>query len=156
MITIEKSDIHSAESFHLIEKLSAELASITGDSGKHNFTADSLGTEGALWVLAKNERGEAVGCGALRPLTAGIAELKRMYSDRSQAGIGNALLSFMESSARKLGYAEVWLETRHVNQRAIRFYQNKGYRLIENYGPYVGREEAACFAKTLNGQKAES
>jgi len=149
MIIIEKSDVYSAESSHLIEKLSSELASITGDCGRRNFTAGSLGTEGALWVLARNERGEAVGCGALRPLTTGIAEVKRMYSDRSQAGIGNALLSFMETSARELGYAELWLETRQINRRAVRFYQSNGYRLIENYGPYLGREEAICFAKTL-------
>jgi len=37
MITIEKSSPTSADSQALIEQLSAELAAITGDSGKSHF-----------------------------------------------------------------------------------------------------------------------
>ena len=149
MITVEKSDPLSPDSLYLIEKLSVELASITGDSGKSNFTITSMDEERALWALAKDRKGNAIGCGAIRPLTENIAELKRMYSDRSSPGIGSALLTFLEASAKSLGYNELWLETRHVNQRAVNFYKKNGYIRIENYGPYVGREEAICFAKSL-------
>lgn len=149
MITVEKSDPLSPDSLYLIEKLSAELASITGDSGKSNFTITSMDEERALWALAKDRKGNAIGCGAIRPLTENIAELKRMYSDRSSPGIGSALLTFLEASAKSLGYNELWLETRHVNQRAVNFYKKNGYIRIENYGPYVGRKEAVCFAKSL-------
>lgn len=107
MITVEKSDPLSPDSRHLIEKLSAELASITGDSGKSNFTITSMDEERALWALAKDRKGNAIGCGAFRPLTEKIAELKRMYSDRSSPGIGNALLTFLEASAKSLGYDEL-------------------------------------------------
>lgn len=149
MITVEKSDPLSQDSLYLIEKLSAELASITGDSGKSNFTLTSMDEERALWALAKDRKGKAIGCGAIRPLTENIAELKRMYSNRSSPGIGNALLTFLEAAAKSLGYDELWLETRNVNQRAVNFYKKNGYIRIENYGPYVGREEAVCFAKSL-------
>jgi len=151
MITVEKSDPFSPESRHLIEKLSAELASITGDSGKSNFTVASMDGNRALWALARDSRGNAIGCGAIRPLTENIAELKRMFSDRSALGIGNALLTFLETSAKRMGYNELWLETRHVNHKAVNFYEKNGYVRIENYGPYVGREEAVCFAKSLQG-----
>lgn len=149
MISVEKADPHSAESQLLITKLSAELAAITGDSGKSNFTMDSLDGERSLWVLARNDKGEAVGCGAIRPLTRDIAELKRMFSDRSSPAIGNALLTFLEKSALNRGYSQIWLETRSVNYKAVSFYQRKGYERIENYGPYINREEAVCFAKIL-------
>lgn len=149
MIRVEKSDPFSPDSCSLIEKLSAELAAITGDSGKSNFTIDSMDGDRSLWVLARNEKGDATGCGAIRPLTENIAELKRMFSDRSAPGVGKALLSFLETSAKNMGYTEIWLETRHVNHKAVNFYKNNGYVLIENYGPYIGRDEAVCFSKVL-------
>ncbi len=149
MIRVEKSDPFSPDSCYLIEKLSAELAAITGDSGKSNFTIDSMDGDRSLWVLARNEKGDATGCGAIRPLTENIAELKRMFSDRSAPGVGKALLNFLETSAKNMGYTEIWLETRHVNHKAVNFYKNNGYVLIENYGPYIGRDEAVCFSKVL-------
>ncbi len=149
MIRVEKSDPFSPDSCSLIEKLSAELAAITGDSGKSNFTIDSMDGDRSLWVLARNEKGDATGCGAIRPLTENIAELKRMFSDRSAPGVGKALLNFLETSAKNMGYTEIWLETRHVNHKAVNFYKNNGYVLIENYGPYIGRDEAVCFSKVL-------
>lgn len=79
MITLEKADPRSAESQLLITKLSAELAAITGDNGKSNFTMDSMDEERSLWVLARNNKGDAVGCGAIRPLTEHIAELKGCF-----------------------------------------------------------------------------
>lgn len=118
MVKIEHADPRSAESQWLIEKLSAELAAITGDGGNSRASLDTLQGEGALWVIARDAQGSAVGCGALRPLAPGIAELKRMFSDRSLPGIGRALLAFLETAAKTLGYRELWLETRHVNQRA--------------------------------------
>ncbi|WP_447908048.1 GNAT family N-acetyltransferase, partial [Serratia fonticola] len=81
--------------------------------------------------------------------THNIAELKRMFSDRSVTGIGNALLTYLETSAKEMGYIELRLETRHINHRAVSFYEKNGYVRIENYGPYIDREEAVCFSKAL-------
>lgn len=149
MIIVEKSDPLSSESQRLIDMLSSELAAITGDTGKSNFTVDAMKEDKSLWVLARNAQGDAIGCGAIRPLTENIAELKRMYSDRSVPGVGKALLTFLETSASEMGYSELWLETRCINHRAVNFYEKNGYARIENYGPYIGREEAVCFAKGL-------
>lgn len=151
MITVEKSEPLSSDPRHLIEKLSAELASITGDRGKSNFTTDSMNEDRALWALARDSRVNAIGCGAIRPLTENIAELKRMFLDRGTPGIGNALLTFLETSAKSMGYNELWCETRHINHKAVKFYKENGYIRIENYGPYACREEAVYFAKSLQG-----
>lgn len=149
MITVEKLDPFSSESHRLIEMLSAELAEITGYNGKSNFTVEAMYDDKAIWVLAKNAHGEAIGCGAIRPLTQKVAELKRMFSDRSVPGVGRALLTFLETSAKEIGYSELRLETRRINHRAVNFYEKNGYIHIENYGPYMGRTEAVCFAKAL-------
>ena len=149
MITVEKSDPFSSESYRLIEMLSAELAAITGDNGKTNFIIEAMNDDKALWVLAKNAHGDAIGCGAIRPLTQNTAEIKRMFSDQSLPGVGSALLIFLETSAKQMGYRELKLETRHIDRRAVNFYEKNGYVRIDNYGPYIGREEALCFSKAL-------
>lgn len=149
MITIEKSSPTSAESQALIEQLSAELAAITGDSGKSHFNPRDVSGTRALWAVAKDENRHPVGCGALRPLSETTAELKRMFSTRTYPGTGAALLAWLEEAARMMGYRELWLETRKINTRAVQFYLKHGYAQIANYGPYVGREEAICLAKRL-------
>ncbi|EPH3433039.1 GNAT family N-acetyltransferase [Klebsiella michiganensis] len=150
MILIEKSDPDTPESLYLIEMLSATLAEITGDSGKTNFNIDTMKSDRALWVVAKDENGEAIGCGAIRPISENIAELKRMFSVNKASGTGTALLRYLEGEAKSLGYNEIRLETRKVNSRAVAFYVKHNYQRIANYGPYVGKDEAVCFSKHLS------
>lgn len=132
----------------MMEQLSARLAAITGDDGRRNFSIEP-DAPGTAFVLALDD-GAPVGCGALRPLAAGkVAEIKRMYASRTGAGIGTALLAALEARALAHGYKQVWLETRAVNRTAVSFYLRHGYRVRDNYGPYVGRPEAVCFEKAL-------
>lgn len=149
MIHVAKADPLSADSCTLIDALSVTLAAITGSNGKHSFNIDDLRDERALWVLARDAQGAAVGCGAIRPLSGETAELKRMYALHAGAGIGSGILYYLEDAARALGYQQIKLETRRVNQQAVAFYQKQGYVETENYGVYVGRPEAVCFSKRL-------
>ncbi|TCV91356.1 acetyltransferase (GNAT) family protein [Biostraticola tofi] len=75
-----------------------------------------------------------------------------MFSTGTLPGIGAALLRFLENQAVELGYRQLWLETRRINQRAVAFYMKQGYEVIANYGPYIGREEAICLSKVLDLQ----
>ncbi|UFZ05312.1 GNAT family N-acetyltransferase [Bradyrhizobium ontarionense] len=131
-------------------ELSATLARITGDSGRSSFDPDDVRGPQACFVVASDACGQAVGCGALRPLDADIAELKRMYARPGTRGVGAAILSHLEIAAAGFGYRALRLETRLVNQRAVRFYERHGYRRIPNFGKYVGRPEAVCFEKRLS------
>ena len=72
-----------------------------------------------------------------------------MFAQPGSKGVGWAILQHLETLAFRDGYRELWLETRAVNRRAVRFYERNGYRVIPNFGTYVGRAEAVCFAKTL-------
>ena len=147
--SIEPAEVTSADAKRLLQLLSQRLQQITGDSGASSFSAQDMAERGACFVIARNAEKVAVGCGALRPLKEGVAELKRMYAQPDSPGTGSKILHYLEAQASQLGYQHIWLETRRVNERAVEFYLARGYQEIENYGPYKGREEAICFAKDL-------
>lgn len=149
MIKVASEDPETPDAAVLLDELSNELSTITGSSGKSSFDVGDVRGENARFVVARDRQGNAVGCGAFRPLGDGIAEIKRMYSRRSIPGIGSAVLRFLESEARELEYVALRLETRVVNARAISFYERLGYRRIPNFGKYAERPEAACFEKNL-------
>jgi ribosomal protein S18 acetylase RimI-like enzyme len=137
-----------ADAVALLHELSARLQAITGDGGSSNFNVVSVQSDDARFVVAYLD-GRAAGCGALRPLAPDICEIKRMYARTSGQGIGRLILQRLEQLAAALGYREVWLETRRVNTAAVSFYLRHGYAVRANYGVYVGRLDAICFAKQL-------
>lgn len=49
-------------------------------------------------------------------------------SDQRSKGVGHALLTHLEQWAREAGYRQVWVAT---GGRAIRFYQQCGYAIVE-------------------------
>ncbi len=149
MFWVEIADPQSPESQQLLADLSRTLERITGSSGTASFRVDDVQVDGACFAVVRTEAGLAVGCGALRPLEPGVAELKRMFAVPGFQGAGSAVLVFLEHKAAELGYAQMWLETRHVNTRAVAFYERHGYRPIAHFGRYVGRPEALCLAKAL-------
>jgi GNAT superfamily N-acetyltransferase len=138
----------------LLDALSDTLGAITGDSGRNSFDPADVTVPGAAFVVAYTPSGMPVGCGAYRPLSDGVAELKRMFARPDSKGVGSAILQHLEGLAAQHGYREVWLETRAVNVRAVSFYERNGYRPIPNFGKYVGRPEAVCFAKALGSVHA--
>lgn len=150
MLTIRTEDPGAPDAIALIGELSAALAEITGDSGSSSFDPDDVRTARARFVVARDAGGQAVGCGAFRPLAEDVAEVKRMYARPGNPGAGRALLAFLEAEAAALGYRAIWLATRAVNQRAVRFYLARGYTPIPRYGKYAGNAEAVCLAKQLD------
>src|SRR3954470_2307392 len=59
----------------------------------------------AVFLVARDGGGPAVGGGGLRPLGPGSAEIKRMYVDPAArgSGVATALLRALEDHARELG-----------------------------------------------------
>ncbi|MCA9916834.1 MAG: GNAT family N-acetyltransferase [Anaerolineales bacterium] len=146
---IRPEDPATPAAIALLQGLSDNLTAITGSSGRASFDPEDVRGPKSLFVLAWDERDQAVGCGSFRPLQPGIAELKRMYALPGTRGVGTAVLQYLEAEAAQMGYAELWLETRRVNLRAVGFYRSRGYKEIPNFGKYVGRPEAICLAKHL-------
>lgn len=144
---ITPEDPGTTDAAGLLNELSDSLAKITGASGKASFDVSDVGGPRAIFVVARNRHDETIGCGALRPLSETVAEVKRMYS--KQSGAGRAILKYLETRALEMNYKELWLETRRVNEEAVNFYRRNGFGEIPNYGKYTGRAEAICFGKIL-------
>jgi len=149
MKIIEKSP-NETEAILLMDELSKNLESITGDSGKSSFNSNDVCVPRSLFVIAYDEDGEAIGCGCIRPINESVAEVKRMFAKIKTMGVGTEILFYLETQARKLGYSALWLETRIINERAVSFYKNRGYYPIPNYGKYVNNPKAICFEKKIH------
>jgi putative acetyltransferase len=95
--------------------------------------------------------GTPAGCGALKPLGAGAAELKRFFVEQSfrGRGIASLILDFIEEKAREAGIVCMKLETGPSQPEAIGLYRKFGYREIEPYGQYVGCPYSYCMEKKL-------
>jgi GNAT superfamily N-acetyltransferase len=88
---------------------------------------------GAIW-LAQSSEG-AIGCVALRPISDGTGEVKRMYVDRAWRGqgVGRALLEALIAHARTLGYDHLRLGTLNDMSAARSLYRSLGFAPIERY-----------------------
>jgi ribosomal-protein-alanine N-acetyltransferase len=60
-----------------------------------------------------------------------------------RAGIGRALVEWLEQSCRTAGVQRIRLEVRASNQPARLFYEKLGYRSIGQVSAYYGNREAA-------------
>ncbi|GAB4119666.1 MAG: GNAT family N-acetyltransferase [Rhodothalassiaceae bacterium] len=95
-------------------------------------------------LLARDDRGEAAGVVALKPLDrlgAGIAEMKRLYVRPRARGTGlsAALVATVEEAARARGYRLLKLDTLGRLVAANRLYARLGYRPCAPYNenPYA-------------------
>lgn len=129
--------------------LSDHVQARYGSDGRAGFA--DFPAQGSVFALARDSAGTPRGCGALRPLAGepGTGEIKRMYAAQPGQGIGRQLLRYLEQEAWLIGYRRLKLETRWANEGAVAFYRAHGYAPCKNYGPYVGRPEAACFEKSI-------
>ena len=95
-------------------------------------------------LVARDDDGTAVGCGALRALGDGAAEVKRMFVAPAARGRGvaRAVLAGIEDAARDRGWTTLRLETGPRQPEAVGLYLSAGYRPIAAFGGYVGAPDA--------------
>jgi GNAT superfamily N-acetyltransferase len=147
--TICEEDPGSPDAAALMDELSDFLESVTGRSGRASFDPKGVRVPRGVFVVARDDNGAALGCGALRPMDETIAEIKRMYARNRSRGVGGAMLKYLEQKAREYGFNAVWLETGLENEKAVAFYERSGYKRIPNFGIYAGRNNSVCFEKRL-------
>jgi GNAT superfamily N-acetyltransferase len=101
----------------------------------------------AVVLVARGSSGEAVACGALRPLGNGVAEVKRMYVVPAARGRGlsRVVLAGLEAAARDRGWTTLRLETGPRQPEAVALYEGAGYRPIPAFGAYADDGDDSLF-----------
>ena len=67
-------------------------------------------------------------------------EVSTLYAATSLQGIGSALIEAIVDAARTAGSDRLWLVTTNDNVDALRFYQRRGFRLVELHAGRGGCE----------------
>lgn len=114
-----------------IAKFSAQGKLIEMDNVQKNYF-DNGGV-----FLVTIDSGYIIGTGAIRFLEKDVCEIKRMWllSKYHGQGLGYRMMQELLSTARKMGYSVVRLETDPIIQtRAVLFYKRLGFYEIPRYG----------------------
>ena len=96
----------------------------------------------------------AVGIVALKALSPGVGEVKRLYLVPAArgTGLGRVLLECVIDMACYRGYTHLRLDSHRASMvAAIRLYRQLGFAEIAPYGPDLGGE-LAFFEKVLKGR----
>lgn len=93
-----------------------------------------------------------VGCGCFKKYNNTTAELKRMFVLPEARGLGLAqlIIKEVENKAIEQGFEVLILETLYKQIEAITLYQKVGFKIIDNYEPYVGNTNSVCMSKNIN------
>jgi GNAT superfamily N-acetyltransferase len=139
-VVVSRVDLASPTAQALIAALDVELSGRYPEPGATHFRLDPQEVApGSGAFLVAHVDGEPLGCGAIRRLADGSAELKRMYVAPAARGrgIGRALLDALTREARALGIVRLVLETGVRQPEAVALYTRAGFVPIAPFGEYV-------------------
>ena len=144
---IREVDASSADAMFLIRALDADLQARYPGAVIHNIDPVTFTVSGGVFLVVY-EDDRPVACGALRWMTDGSLEVKRMFVVASARRRGHArtLLDALEACARSLRGPTIRLETGDRQPEAVCLYESAGYRPIPSYGDSV---HSRCFEKRL-------
>lgn len=152
-LEIAPADAFAPESLRLAAALWAELSLLYPEMTAPPFPPRDIVGGRAVFLVA-SLGGDAIGCGAVRPLPGGpadVAEIKRMYVAPAarHGGVARAILCALEEWARARGYRAARLETGSRQPGAVHLYETTGYFPIPCYGQHASDPLAMCFEKSL-------
>jgi GNAT superfamily N-acetyltransferase len=148
-MTIIRTNSENKDFIELVKLLDANLA--IRDGKDHSFYAQYNKIDKIKYVVVAYENNKPIACGAIKDFAPQVMEVKRMYTlpENRGKGIAQKLLTELETWAKELSYAKCILETGKKQPEAIQLYKKSGYKIIPNYGQYIGIENSVCFEKEL-------
>ena len=147
---IEAADVRGPDAVLLLPRLMRELGERYGVDGEGDFRPEDVCAPRAVFLVARLA-GRPVGCGALRPMPDGAAEVKRMYVEPSsrRLGLARVMLAHLEAAARTAGADVMIMETGTAQPEAMALYVAAGYESIEPFGHYQDSPRNRCYGRRL-------
>lgn len=137
-----------------ISELNAYLTPLSPPEFQFQMTAEQMAEPHTTVFVARDERGKAVGMGALKRHPNGQGEVKRMYTLPEVRGqrVGKALLQAIEARAREFKIGHLVLETGDAPgfEPAWRLYERGGYTRCGVVLDYPDSRWSAFFEKRLD------
>lgn len=150
MLEITRTNSENKDFISLVKKLDVYLKITDGDD--HDFYNQFNGIDVIKHVVVVYKDKKPVGCGAIKHFDNTQIEIKRMFVDSEERGLGIAakILAALEKWASEIGYKKCILETGERQVEAVRLYHKSNYkRMTVNYGQYEGVENSLCFEKEI-------
>lgn len=130
----------------------SEMRAGSPPSACHVLPVDGL-TDPAIRFFTLRENGVLLGCGALKQLEPGHAEVKSMRTADAALGrgVGKAMLDRITERARASGVTRLSLETGSTEQFAAanRLYEKEGFERTGPFGGYVDTPFTRFFTKVI-------
>lgn len=150
MVNLVRANSENNDFINLVKDLDAYLKITDGD--EHDFYNQYNNIDVLKHVvIAYNSNKAPIACGAFKALSDSTVEIKRMFTKPEARGNGSAtlVLAELENWAKELNYQSCILETGIRQTEAVAFYKKNAYKIIPNYGQYIGIENSLCFEKYL-------
>ena len=146
-------DLTGPQIARFLEEHVAEMLSVSPPESKHALDLDALRAPGiTFWSVM--DGGTVVGCGALKRLDAGHAEVKSMrtLAARKRSGIGSLVLGHIIAEAQRMGFTRLSLETGAAEffAPARRLYEKFGFTYCEPFADYRPDPLSVFLTRTLS------
>jgi putative acetyltransferase len=151
MISIAFESPDQVDVIGLIAELDVYQSGLYPPESHHALDLTSVAAEQVLVVVARDEEGIAVACGAV-VLNTEYGEIKRMYvrpANRGQS-LAKKMLAILESAAKKSARRLLKLETGPYQLEALGLYAILGYERCGPFGHYTNDPLSVFMQKTLS------
>ena len=145
-------DLSGPEIARFLDEHVQQLRSITPPESKHALDLDGLRKPWiTFWSVLDGD--SLVGCGAIKRLDAGHAELKSMRTrpTRKRSGIASLLLAHIIAEAQRADFTRLSLETGSAEffLPARKLYEKFGFDYCEPFADYKPDPSSAFMTRTL-------
>lgn len=143
---------NQADAIALVAELDAYQSKLYPPESHHALDLASVETQQLLFAMARDDAGQAVGCGAV-VLSPEYGEIKRMYVRPRQRGFGLArkILQTLEAAAMASECRLMRLETGPYQPEALALYARCGYDRCGPFGAYTDDPLSVFMQKELIG-----
>lgn len=149
---IKIDDLTGTEIAELVDEHLQSMALHSPPESRHALNLDGLQKQEITFWSAW-ERGELVGCGALKELDGQHGEIKSMRTSSShlRKGVAKRLLQHIIEEAKQRGYLRLSLETGSMDafDPAKRLYASFGFQYCKPFSDYIEDPNSVFMTKEL-------